>query len=345
MKHITNTVAILMLVTFWASSVAAQPIEGIYVGPAGGNIRTTANWELLNGDPVPRRPSEAGDIGFLDVDVPVSDGGHWDGTLHVTGNTLTIEAGGNERRYAWVVDGAAFEWVGDGNNSRVFGRDDGTVSWQIEDGGMVIRNLAGSNQADFRWRGAITGTGNLIIDNPASDNEWSPVVLQRISVAHTGDTIINRGRLILIDHANTSFLFSFQNDGDTINRIYADSPDDHARLSIRSVVEMDVSGFDWDATAERSWQLIDWSGMAGSEFTASGRLETGGTAWGVLDPTADPFSNETPGTGRVWTYSDGGLDWTFDEAAGELSVIPEPSTMVLLVGAMLVGLARWRRMV
>lgn len=50
--------------------------------------------------------------------------------------------------------------------------------------------------------------------------------------------------------------------------------------------------------------------------------------------------------GGVWTLASGGNTWTFEASGGTLSVVPEPSTLALAIGAVASGLVagrRWRQ--
>ncbi len=77
-----------------------------------------------------------------------------------------------------------------------------------------------------------------------------------------------------------------------------------------------------------SWDLFDFTSESGNfaSVTLSGS-----------------YSGTLSRTGDLWTGNVGGQDWTFSQLTGGLSVVPEPSTWVLLAGGLTVTMVLRRR--
>lgn len=76
-----------------------------------------------------------------------------------------------------------------------------------------------------------------------------------------------------------------------------------------------------------SWDLLDFSSKSGNFDSVT---------------LAGSYSGTLTLSGEVWSGSVGGQTWTFSQTSGVLSVVPEPSTTLLLAAA-LVGLVVFRR--
>ncbi|MDF3128937.1 hypothetical protein P0Y35_07000 [Kiritimatiellaeota bacterium B1221] len=117
---------------------------------------------------------------------------------------------------------------------------------------------------------------------------------------------IGTGSFTLSD--SSSMEFQISGDGAN-NAILGDGINDTA-TNLNGSFSFDLSGA--DLTAGNSWQIVDIAGLN----------ETFGGTFNVVD-----FTNNS----GVWT-NDSNSDLIFSQATGALTVIPEPSTLSLMIG-------------
>jgi autotransporter-associated beta strand protein len=132
---------------------------------------------------------------------------------------------------------------------------------------------------------------------------------------YTGDTTVNAGTLAL---ASTGELMFLVRNGNVANRILgtgAVTLDGTLRLNVSNVT--DTVG---------TWNLVNVSTLG----------ETFGSTFGLKLTDNTTFSNDGGGS-----YSSG--NWSFSTATGNLTLIPEPGSAALLLGAGALLLARRRR--
>lgn len=92
-------------------------------------------------------------------------------------------------------------------------------------------------------------------------------------------------------------------------------------------------GFVFDLTgaaANGTWQIVDTS-LLNETYNA--------TSFGVSTSTGTLWTENA----NIWTYTNGGVTYSFSEATGVLSAVPEPTTALLLGGGLMVLLFRRRR--
>jgi hypothetical protein len=286
-----------------------------WVGTSGGDLATAGNWQT-NGITATRAPTLEGDVAHIGIGSSVLfPAAHWDSIVNVTGSTVTVPSGNVNRRANYVVDNVTLAWTATASASS-FGLTNSTL-FNIQSGGLTITNPA---SADWRMRGRFSGAGGVTIQAGSSI-----ITYQQGAYEYLGDTYIQSGRLIIGSTTEnlTRFTLSFRDNGDSMNKIYG-SGAAGTRLTVYDPLNFDLSGFDWNATAEREWKVIDWDSIAATEsgFSATSYsiMSGGDTVWTLVDGEAAPFMKNAAGSGRVWTHSNGGLDWTFTESTGVLSV-------------------------
>ena len=85
------------------------------------------------------------------------------------------------------------------------------------------------------------------------------------------------------------------------------------------------------AAANGTWQIVDVSLLN----------ETFSSTFSVY--TSTNLTNPWTENANVWTYVNGGVTYSFSEATGILTAVPEPTTALLLGGGLMVLLLRRRR--
>jgi len=331
--------AVVMLGLLTGGMAYSQAIDATWIGN-DGNMLSVGNWEV-GGNPATRLPNQAGDTATVGAGSSVNfPNQHWDSVVNVTNSIVTV-SGEINRRANYNLNGVTLQWADAGANAS-FGVPDTTL-FNVGAGNLTISQ---GSTFDWRMRMQLTGLGGITINSSGT----GPITYQRGSYAYQGDTLIQNGRLIIgqTDQNIATKTFSFQGSGDSMNQIYG-SGNAETQLTIRDPLLFDLSGFNWNQTLEREWLVIDWSTIANNDsgfegatyFIGSSNAPT--SAWTLLDPTADPFKMNESGSGRIWEYVDGGLTWNFDESLGTLTVIPEPTTISLIIAFGLLAIVIVRR--
>ena len=160
----------------------------------------------------------------------------------------------------------------------------------------------------------ISGTANLSIpatDAPAENNRF---VTLRAANSFTGNIDV-AGRLALADTGGLSFDIGASGVNNSITGA--------GSANFNGSFNFDLSGA--GASVGDSWQIVANPTLTetfGSTFSVAGFTDNGNDSWST--------------TANSVTY-------TFDEATGVLSVVPEPASLGLLTVAALAGLTRRRR--
>lgn len=184
----------------------------------------------------------------------------------------------------------------------------GSIAGAITNNGelTVARNNA------FTLGNTISGTGNLIKDGTGT------TTLTAMNT-YTGNTTVTAGTLILDNGAGLTFAIG--NNG--VNNSIGGT----STLSLNGQITFDLSGA--DTTNGNTWGIVDMISLAasyGGTFNVNSSL-------GAFTESLD-----------VWSLTNGGKTWSFTEATGVLTVIPEPHVSVLLaLGALTMGLTASRR--
>jgi hypothetical protein len=224
------------------------------------------------------------------------------------GDSLTVN---NTNGYSWGL-----MYKGTGNAGTI------TIADLILDGGMIshangsgdVFNLDGAinvmsdsqiyaKQGPINILAPISGTGT--ITNPGSDGDGRTLALFSAANMFTGD-IVNDGRLALADDAVLNFVIGAAGMNNSVSGGGASAVFDGDFV-------LDLSGA--STNVGDSWTLVSAANASyGATFNIPGFIESG-----------DVWSN--------------GL-YSFDEATGVLTVVPEPASLLLLA---LGGLALIRR--
>jgi autotransporter-associated beta strand protein len=123
---------------------------------------------------------------------------------------------------------------------------------------------------------------------------------------YTGDTIVNEGKLTLLNGGELAFVIG----ANGVNNQITGDGDGHLGVSGDFVFDLSGAG----TTAGDSWTIIDKSNVIVDGITAT--FEVVGF---------------TDAGGNLWTKDINGTDYyEFSEATGTLSVIPEPATLGLV---------------
>ena len=244
------------------------------------------------------------------------------GSYTFGGDSLTIN---NTTAY-----GDGFMYKGTGTSGTI------TVNNLIVDGGLISHangtgdalNLYGgmtvasggarlyAKQGAINIYSAISGDGTITVMDPDSDAACK-LWLCSSENTFTGN-IINNGRLGLVDGANLNFVIGENG----VNNGVSNGTGAQKHVSFDGVFIFDLSAA--GTTLGDSWSVITTAAAStyyGDTFVVQG------------------FSDQGDNT---WYLNNGSAEYSFDEATGTLSVIPEPATIGLM-GMFGVGMLFFRR--
>ncbi len=174
--------------------------------------------------------------------------------------------------------------------------------------------------SDTRFTKAIGGNGGVTTSGTGliRFGDGTNVVTE----TYKGSTILSEASsLALSDNAQMTFYIG--NSG-VNNKITA--------TGIQNVLTLD-GDFVFDLTgaaANGTWQIVDVS-LLSETFSSSFRV--------FSTSSVNPWAENS----NVWTYVNGGVTYSFSEATGVLTAVPEPTTALLLGGGLMVLLLRRRR--
>lgn len=189
----------------------------------------------------------------------------------------------------------------------------------------------------------ISGTGNkkLVLDGgTAGTNAFNGAIIDAIDDdvltlykrgnstwdlgginTYEGDTIVEDGTLTLLDNAELRIVIG---DVGVNNAILGDASND--TLNLNGDLRFDLTAA--STIEDDSWLIVDVDNLT----------ETFGSTFGVQS-TLGSFSE----SGDVWTISENGTSYVFEEATGVLTVVPEPGSLALLgLGGLLIAGRRRR---
>lgn len=177
-------------------------------------------------------------------------------------------------------------------------------------GGSSSRSITVSGAGKLTLGGNISEliAGTTLIKNGVGTLELGGIG------AYTGNTNVNAGTLLLTSTSESRFVIG---NSDASNRIIGTG-----NVSFDGDFRLDISGLT-DSTG--TWNLVNVATLNESFGSNFGLVFVGGTS----------FTNNGDGT-----YSNGG--WTFDTASGNLSLVPEPSTVLLAGAGLMMSLFRTR---
>ncbi len=156
--------------------------------------------------------------------------------------------------------------------------------------------------------GAITGAGNL------SKSGSGTLILTSLSSTYTGNTTVGGGSVAFL--GSSEFVIGASGINNSVGGSGA------ATFDGQFVFNLTAAG----TTLGNTWNIVNVASLT----------ETWGGSFGILG-----FSNAG---GGVWTRDNLGTSYEFRQSTGQLSVVPEPSTVLLLaVPALAAALLRVRR--
>lgn len=233
----------------------------------------------------------------------------WSNTITGTGNVrITGDAGGTN--------------IFTNNNSYSGGTEIVSNTLQLGNGGTTGAAGTGAitnnatlqvNRSDtYTLSNTISGTGNLIKDGTGE------TILTALNT-YTGNTTVTDGKLTLDNGAGLTFLIGANGVNNSIGGT--------STLQLDGAFTFDLSGA--DTTYGNTWGIVDMLSLAASY---------GGTF--AVNSTLGAFTNNA----NVWSLGSGGNTWSFTEATGVLTVVPEPHVNLLLALSVLaLGILAWKR--
>lgn len=168
-----------------------------------------------------------------------------------------------------------------------------TFSGAMDLGGATRTITADASASNFIFSGEISNGGLTKAGNQTLTISGSNT--------YTGDTTVSAGTLLLSDNAQLVFDIGANGVNNSIEGT--------GTLTLDGDFNFDLTGA---ATSAASWNIVNVATLN----------ETFGSTFSVVGFT-DAGSD-------TWTKTIGASTYTFDEAIGVLSVIPEPSTIALL---------------
>jgi autotransporter-associated beta strand protein len=227
-----------------------------------------------------------------------------------TGTTLTIDGG--------ATAGGTFDL--NGRNQTVAGLSGGSGTVK----GLVTNTLAATTRT-------ITVTGSSTFDGIIQNGALTALTALTKSTGgtltltgvntYTGDTTVSAGALLLADDAGLKFTISSNGVNNKITGA--------GTVSLDGDFTFDLTGA--SSTLGDIWNIVNVSTLTetfGSTFTVSSTL--------------DEFTDLGSG---LWSITENSATYQFSTVTGDLQVVPEPGTLVMLLGGlgMLVGFQRSRR--
>lgn len=212
-------------------------------------------------------------------------------------------------------------------------------------GGTLLLGNTGTGPVNATFSGSITLNGDvsLISSRPAGNYvRYTNVIsgVGSITTVGTGETQFGNGvaditntyrgnttlsetsSLALSDNAKMTFYIGATG---LNNKITAAGGNNNV-LTLDGDFVFDLTG----AATNGSWQIVDVA-LLDETFNA--------TTFGVYTSTGTAWTENS----NIWTYTNGGVTYSFSEATGVLSAVPEPTTALLLGGGLMVLLFRRRR--
>jgi len=279
-------------------------------GNTGANITGTARVELTSAAQTWLR----------------GDNGGFTGTWKVNGSQLYVSEG--DGKYGGVgvrmelLNGGALRMGGIGG-AFTYGR--GTVEL-VGDGSILVSQPGAAINTTVTTSQPISGSGDLSLRVVGSRTDAKSILNLAGAYTHTGDTLVQGA-------ANSSqpFTVSLTSAGSMTFTIGANGVNN-------AILDASGAGFN-DLTLDGTF-LFDRSGPSIAE----------GNSWTIVGSGFDSltygpnfavsgFTEQTPG---LWTLTDAGTTWSFNESTGNLAIVavPEPSALLLAFAGF--GLLNWR---
>lgn len=218
--------------------------------------------------------------------------------LGSAGNSATLVSSSNSVTHAYNITVASTlgtNVLGSINTSTF----DTTFSGTLALNGNVSLTSSKTNNAAVLYTGAISGGGNVTLIGNGKTQFGDGTA--SVTNTYTGNTTLSdSSSLLLADNAKMTFVIGASG---VNNKITGTA---NQTLTLNGDFIFDLSG----AAANGSWTIVDIGTLNesfGSSFSIVGFTEAA----------------------NVWTYVSGTKTYTFSEATGILSAVPEPSTIIL----------------
>lgn len=179
----------------------------------------------------------------------------------------------------------------------------------------LMSRRTGANSV--RYTGVISGDGGITTVGDGVTQLGSGTSLTN---TYKGSTTLSETSSLTLS-TNAKMTFYIENSG-VNNKITGVA---------NNVLTLD-GGFVFDLTgaaANGTWQIVDVSLLT----------ETFSSTFGVYTPANVAWTEAA----NIWTYTNGSVTYSFSEATGVLTAVPEPTTALLLGGGLMVLLLRRRR--
>ncbi len=218
--------------------------------------------------------------------------------LGSAGNSATLVSSSNSVTHAYnitVVSTVGTNVLGSINTST----SDTTYSGTLALNGNVTLASSKTGVGAVRYTGAISGGGNVTLSGTGRTQFGDGAA--SVTNTYTGNTVLSEtSSFLLADNAKMTFVIGASG----LNNKISGTGGQAATLNGDFVFDLT------NAAANGSWTIVDLgtvNGTFGSTFSITGFTEAA----------------------NVWTYVSGTTTYTFTEATGVLSAVPEPSTAVL----------------
>ncbi len=301
--------------------------------------------------------SGTGNLTFSNVSNSTSAGViNWGGTSTFTGSVLiekgAVVFGSTSSAFGNSANTITLGSAGNGSASLV-GSASGSSATLVNNivvasgtGGTLLLGNSGTGTQNTKFSGTVTlnGSVSLTSSRPTGNYVYYTNVISgagSITTVGTGKTqfgdgsanITNtyKGNTTLTETSslalsdNTKMTFYIGANGAN-NKITATGGKNNV-LTLDGDFVFDLTG----AAANGTWQIVDVSLLN----------ETFSSTFSVY--TSTNLTNPWTENANVWTYVNGGVTYSFSEATGILTAVPEPTTALLLGGGLMVLLLRRRR--
>ncbi len=172
---------------------------------------------------------------------------------------------------------------------------------------------------DTRYTGVISGVGGVSTAG-IGETQFGDGSASIVNTYKGNTTLTETSSLTLSNNAKMTFYIGTTGVNNKISGAGSNV------LTLDGGFVFDLTG----AAANGTWQIVETS-LLNETYNA--------TSFSVSTSTGTSWTENA----NIWTYTNGGVTYSFSEATGVLTAVPEPTTALLLGGGMMVLLFRRRR--